>query len=236
MDATTGMGEEGGHNATIKEPNFEGTEGLRSTIRKQVADGFKRRDKEFVRITFDSHKDHKTGSILASSLESALSNLGISSGNMVDEINTNDGGLDFEEFWSLVTAPSPIEEWVSALHVHQLIADAMPKIDSCQRKDQLCHLSSMTQQQLCVSCDVIMEYLVKIMQENLDLLKDAYTKLSNQSAPCLNEKNQISEMCAGNVDNFHKGLAAHIGKSRTLQAACQGVLRWITAYYDLFCS
>ena len=44
----------------------------RLIILKQVDEGFKRRDKDFLRSTFDSLKDQATGSIGASSLEKAL--------------------------------------------------------------------------------------------------------------------------------------------------------------------
>ena len=193
----------------------------RSKLSNQVEQGFKLRNKEFIHTTFESHKDPVTESILASSLKSALLSLGISlHPEELGEIFKSRGlseeeGLDFQDFESLVSTPSPIEEWVRALPLSQLVADSMPKNDSCLRSDQLRHLSRMTQDQLEISCDVIRECLMKILQEQLVVLTEAYAKLDSHEAAENqddNEKFQICKMNVGNIDDFQQGLASRIGK------------------------
>ena len=193
----------------------------RSKLSNQVEEGFKRRNEASIKSTFESHKDPATGSILASSLKSALLSLGISLHTAdLSEIFksrglSHDEGLDLEDFVSLVSIPSPIEEWVRALPLSQLVADALPKIDCCLKADQLRHLSRMTQHQLEVSCDVIMDHLMNILQDRLDVLKEAYAKIDSHSAADNYEnaeKFQICKMNVGNIDDFHAGLASRIGK------------------------
>jgi hypothetical protein len=200
--------------------NLETQASARSKLSNQVEEGFKRRNKEFIKSTFESHQDPATGSMLTSSLESALLSLGIrlhtaELSEILRSRGLSDGeGLDFQDFTSLVSIPSPIEEWVRALPLSQLVADAMPKNDSCRGTDQLRHLSRMTQQQLDISCDVIMEHLVKIFQDQLVILKEAYAKIDSHVAADStenSEKFQICKMNVGNLVNFHEGLASRIG-------------------------
>lgn len=189
-------------------------------IRKQVEKGFARRNIEFVRSIFDSHKRKESELISTSSLVSALSDLGshIQAAEIDELLNyrsLNDVGIDFQEFLSLVGTPSPIEEWVKELPLTQLVADAMPCID-CLKTDQLRHLSRATRIQLEESCETIKEYLFKILQEKLIVLKEAYEKLDSQPAPDCNSKFQISKMSVGNIDDFHEGLANRIGDKPNL--------------------
>ena len=194
----------------------------RSKLLNQVEEGFKRRIKNNIRIAFESHKDPATGSILASSLKSALLSLGISLNTEdLSEIFksrglSHDEGLDFQDFKSLVSIPSPIEEWVRALPLSELVADAMPKNDGCLQLDQLRNLSRMTQDQLEIACNVIREYLMKILQEQLAVLKDVHAKLDSHVAAENNEKFQICKMNVGNISDFHEGLASRIGKMHWL--------------------
>ena len=126
----------------------------------------------------------------------------------------DDGELDFDNFLAFVAMPSPIEEWVRSLPFNQLIADAMPKDDSLHSKDQLRDLSRITEKQLEVSCDVIREHLLRILKEQLAILEDVYDKWEIQKTDDNNAKFQISGMSVGNLENFHQGLAARIGKLR----------------------
>ncbi len=189
---------------------------MKAKLAKQVDDGLKRKDKELLKKTFNSHKDPNTNSIIASSLESALDKLGTNFHpiDLAEEFKSRKGdtGLNFQEFTSLVSRPSPIEEWVRALPVIQLVADAMPKPDSCISTDQLRHLSDMTKDELTESCEIIMAYLKTILLEALAKLKEAYTKL-DATVPDSNHKFQMRPMSVGKIDDFHKGLAARIGKT-----------------------
>ncbi len=189
-------------------------------IKKQVEAGINRRNDQFVRTIFDSHKDvatNATESISARSLGTALSNLDffVNAPESIAELLksrglNDDGGLDFQEFRSLVNTPSPIEEWVSGLPLTQLVADAMPRTD-VPIKDQLRHLCKATAAQLKESCEVIKEGLLKILQEKLDALKDAYEKLDSHAASGSNSKFQVFGMNVGSIADFDKGLASRIG-------------------------
>jgi hypothetical protein len=208
-------------NAKKMSAGFEFANDLRLKTSNQIDEGFKRRNIKFLETTFESYKDPNTGYIVASSLESALSKLGMKFHPAdVAELYTSrglnaDGGLNFQDFCSVVHMPSQIEEWVSELPLSQLVADAMPRT-ACPSKDQLRHLSSTTQQQLEVSCGVITERLVKILEEHLAVLKEMYAKLDSKAEDDnhASEKFQVIKMNAGNIVNFHEGLAARIGEMR----------------------
>jgi hypothetical protein len=188
----------------------------REKIRQQVEAGFKRRSNEFVRATFESHKDRTREIILAPSLGPALSDLGMRvDAAEIDELLksrdlNDDGGLDLQEFRALVGAPHPIEEWARELPLYQLVADAMPRED-CRQQDQLRHLSSTTLEELEESVEVIREHLCKILHEKLAVLKETYTKLDSQAGAASNSKFQIGKMSVGNIADFHNGLASRIG-------------------------
>jgi hypothetical protein len=191
----------------------------RLEIWNQVDQGFKRRNKPLLQTAFDSHKDSSTELIAVSSLESALTNSGINfhereTAEMLTSKNLKDDGkLDLQDFFALVRPPSsPIEMWIGALNLNELIADAMPKSDG-PRKDLLHRFSSTTQQQLEISCDVIKEYLVKILQENIVALQDMYAKFASTKSEDSDgsEKFKICKMIVGDINDFHGGLAARIG-------------------------
>jgi hypothetical protein len=185
-------------------------------IKAQVEAGFRRRNIEFVKSTFESHKDIAKNLILASSLGSALSCLDVHvEATEIDEVLKSrdlngDGGLNFQEFSSLVSSPSPVEEWVGELRLNQLVADAMPREDGLV-KEQLRCLSKTTLEQLEVSCEIIKKVLLEILQKGLASLKESFEKLDSQAAVTNNSKYQISKMSAGNISNFHDGLACRIG-------------------------
>ena len=189
---------------------------MRESLKKQVMEGCVRRSAQFVHDTFNSHKDKTKQVILASSLGRALSDLGVHADpTEIEELLksgdlNDDGGLDFQEFLSLVNKPSPIEEWVGGLPLNQLVSDALPRA-SCPIQDQLRHLSRTTREQLEVACEVIKEELLKVLQHNLDVLKVSFEMLDNQPAPESNSKFQIFKMSVGTINDFHEGLSSRVG-------------------------
>jgi hypothetical protein len=191
----------------------------RLKILNQLNEGLKRTNLDCIQATFETHKDLETNFISASSLESALTDFGIilhssDLNEILESRDLNDAkGLDLEGFKSLVTMPSPIEEWVRALPLNRLVSDAMPRPVSCFRKDQLWHLSNVTLEQLEVSCDVIKARLIKILEEHLGILKTVLNchPASNDISENV-EKFQICKMRVGDIDDFHQGLAGRIGK------------------------
>jgi Ca2+-binding EF-hand superfamily protein len=191
-------------------------EAMREKIRNQVLEGFLRRSVQFVQATFDAHKDKTKQVIFASSLGRALSDMGVhSEPTEIEELLkswdlNDDGGLDFQEFASLVSMPSPTEEWVAALPLTKLVSDALPRA-SCSAKDQLRHLSKTTPEELKVSCEIITEKLLEVLQEKLDDLKKSFEKLDSEHAAESNPKFQIFKMGVGNIADFHEGLSSRIG-------------------------
>jgi hypothetical protein len=164
----------------------------RENIRQRAEtaeEGRTRRNKAYVQKIFESFKDLSSESILAPSLGRALSELGMyvdatEIDGLLQSRNLDDnGGLNLQEFMSLVGTPSPIEEWVKTLPLSELVlfADALLQED-CLIKDQLRHLSKITQQQLEKSCQIIMGRLFKTLQEQLAILKVAFDKLDNQDS------------------------------------------------------
>jgi hypothetical protein len=190
----------------------------RLKILNQLDQGLKRKNLDLIRDTFESHKNIGTEFMSASSLESALTDLGIifhpsDLNEIIESSDLNANGLDLEGFKSLVAKPSPIDEWVRTLPLIQLVSDAMPRPVSCLREDQLRHLSSVSLEQLEVSCDVIKEKLIKILEEHVGNLKrvlNCHTTFNDINDNV--EKFQICKMRVGNIGDFHKGLDGRIGK------------------------
>jgi hypothetical protein len=127
-------------------------------------------------------------------------------------------GLDFQvqKILSLGICSSTIEEWVRTLPLNQLISAALPKTDSSHSTDQLRHLSRMTQDNVKAACDDIMKNLEKILEEHLAILKKAFETLDTQEVADSTAGNERQTMIAGNIDDFHQGLSARIGKMRCL--------------------
>jgi hypothetical protein len=205
------------HQMTSKRPcTTTATDTTHEKIRNQVQEGFLRRNTQHIQQTFDLHKDAVKQVILASSLGRALSDLGVhAEATEIEEVLkprdlNEDGGLDFQEFSSLVNMPSPAEEWVGELPLSQLVSHALPRAN-CPIKDQLRHLSRTSPDQLEVTCEVIKEELLKILQLKLDVLKESFAKLDNQSAAGSNSKFQTFKMSVGSIDDFHEGLSSRVG-------------------------
>ena len=125
-------------------------------------------------------------------------------------MSLKDGGLDSQIFLSLVTATSPIEEWVKTLPLNQLVADALSKSNSCLStdSDQLRHLSRMSQDHVKASCNDIMKNLETILAEQLAVLRKAYDTLDSQAAAESGAFSEMLSMRVGNIDEFHQGLSA----------------------------
>jgi hypothetical protein len=190
-----------------------------SEISNRIDEGVRRREKEFVRAIFDLHKDKKTGVIPTGSLEMALADLAIHS-HLKEVVQVfqsrrlkEDSGLDFDEFYSLLTTSSSIEEWVRALPLAELVADALPRDDSCTDRDQLCKLSNISSDQLERCCRVVMKHLEKILRKQLEILKEAKEVSDNHSNENQDkfQMHQAVEMRVGNIGDFHEGLAKRVG-------------------------
>jgi hypothetical protein len=191
-------------------------------LSEQVSAGFDRRSViesvESIKAIFDQHKDSSTNLIMPKSLGPALRCVSVNlheteiSKRFASSDLNKDGGLDLQEFSSLVAMPSPVEEWARSLPLAQIVADAMPRND-CLSNEQLRSLSKISQDQLDKSCDAIIEGVRRSLQEQLAVLKRAYEKMDNQAAAVRvsNDKFQIVSMSVGNINDFHKGLAARIG-------------------------
>ena len=191
---------------------------LLGKLRAQIQQGIKRRNKDNIRSTFESHKTDSL--ITKSTLQAALQDLGI---NVIDkeidellrstDIN-NDGGLDFDEFSMLLSASSPSLEWLRSLPLAELVLDGLPKKDGITSQDQLRHLCNTSQSELEVSIQAIMEGLRKMLQENLAALKKAYDLLESKQAAqdSASAKFQIRTMSVGNVEDFYNGIKTRIGK------------------------
>jgi hypothetical protein len=190
---------------------------LLSKLRMQIQDGFKRRDKEYLRATFDSHKIDEL--ITTSSLGAALKDMGIAvEKEEIDEMLqttdiNNDGGLDLDEFSTLVSASSPALEWVRSLPLAELVLDGLPKTDGGQNQDRLRNLCKISEKELEVSCKAIMEGLFQTLKEKLAAVKKAYDLLDSNAATnkSASAKFQIIKMSVGNIKNFHEGIATRIG-------------------------
>jgi hypothetical protein len=190
---------------------------LLSKLRMQIQDGFNRRDEKYLRATFNSHKTDEL--ITTSSLGAALNDTGIAVGKEeIDELMritdiNNDGGLDFVEFSTLVSASSPALEWVRSLPLAELVLDGLPKTDGGQNQDRLRNLCKISEKELEVACKAIMEGLFQTLKENLAAVKKAYDLLDSNAAAdkSVSEKFQIITMSVGSIKDFHDGIATRIG-------------------------
>lgn len=194
-------------------------------LKAQIQAGFNRRDKEYLLATFNKFNSNKTDKLItASSLSAALKDMGIAVEQeeieellLSNDIN-NDGGLDLDEFSSLVSAlsESPALEWARSLPLAEIVLDGLPKTDhdGCKNKDRLRNLCNVSERELEVSCTAIMEGLLKTLKENLAVVKKAYDLLDSKKAAdqSASAKFQIIKISVGKIEDFHNGIAARIGK------------------------
>jgi hypothetical protein len=193
---------------------------LLKILRIQIQDGFKRRNKQHIRSTFDSHKNNEV--ITAASLYPALKDLGINVaeveiGEFLKSYDTNDdGGLDFDEFSMLVSRSTPGLDFFRSLPLAELVWDGLPKEKGYAVEDQLRRLSNISPNDLKVSIQAITEGLFTLLHENLAALKKAYDLLDSKAAAndTASAKFEMVKMSVGTIKNFHDGIAARIGDAQ----------------------
>jgi hypothetical protein len=105
---------------------------LLETLRSQMIAGFQRRNEQFLQEIFDKHKSPDTAGLSKESLAQALSDLGVClSAEDVGELFytqdlNSDGCISWSEFLMVISKPSKIEHWATALPLGALLADCMP--------------------------------------------------------------------------------------------------------------
>ena len=195
---------------------------LLKKLKIQIQDGFNRRNKEHIRSVFDTHKSDMV--ITAASLCAALKDLGINVTEVeIDELlkssDTNDdGGLDFDEFSTLVSRSSSGLEFLRSLPLAELVWDGLPKEQGCAGENQLRHLSKISPKDLEVSIQAITEGLAKLLHENVAALKKAYDLLDSKAEAndTASAKFEMIKMSVGTIKDFHEGIAPRIGDAQNL--------------------
>jgi hypothetical protein len=197
---------------------------LLGKLRIQIQDGFKRRNKQYIRSIFDSRKNGKI--ITTSSLRDALRDLNIivaekEFDGLLKAFDMNDdGGLEFDAFLllvnSLVSPSSPGLEFLRSLPLAELVFDGLPKEVVCAGEDSLRKLCNINPNELEVSIQGITEGLIKMLHESLAELKKSFDLLDSKVAAnnSAAKKFEITNMSVGSIQNFHAGIPARIGGSQ----------------------
>jgi hypothetical protein len=148
------------------------------------------------------------------------------------------GGLDWEEFKSVMLIPSTVEQLITALPISRLIANAMP-IE--KGREPLRALSTISPEQIKASCSVLVPYLQKILEDAVHKLKESFELMERMKTSMGAGKFEApSEMSAGSVEDFFGGLAARIGMQSFCTVAFIGMLflmfnHVLSCYHFLSC-
>jgi hypothetical protein len=149
-------------------PNGTPTPGLLlETLRSQMIAGFQRRNEQFLQEIFDKHKSPDSAGLSKESLAQALSDLGVclSAEDVCELFYTqdlnSDGCISWSEFLMVISKPSRIEHWATALPLGALLADCMP---SKNDEDPLRGLSNLLSADVEAISVCFSEGLVKLLR------------------------------------------------------------------------
>ena len=130
---------------------------------------------------------------------------------LFDSLDRNsDGRLDFAEFQSAVQASGPLDEWVRSLQLHQLVADAVPRIEG---EYPLLTASKLSKEAISKIALAIVPGLERILGEEVQRLRGSFDKMGAEDVKHLGDKFQATapKMKCGTIEHFHRGVIAQIG-------------------------
>jgi hypothetical protein len=118
----------------------------------------------------------------------------------------NDGFLELDEFMRAISVPSPLEQFICATPLCQILSDAFPRYLDKDPIRSLCDLTSADLDAICKAFD-----LKGILVELFEMLKDQFAILHNAEITQGSKKFAMVPMPVGCIDDFHKGLVERIG-------------------------
>jgi hypothetical protein len=86
----------------------------------------------------------------------------------------SDGKLDFSEFQSAVQASGPLDEWVRSLQLHQLVADAVPRVEG---EYPLLTASKLSMEAVAKIALAIVPSLERILRAEVKRLRGSFDKM-----------------------------------------------------------
>ena len=183
-------------------------------LQRQIDVGFLRRDPAYVKIIFDQYSDKYVGSIRQDKLHSALAELGVE----IDVMGTEElfqefdsdvsGGLNLEEFQQLLLKSTRLFEWSKGLPLHELLADAIPRRPG---QDPLKVISELTVDDIAVTCQAMVEGLIKIVHQGSACLKQAFQAWDQRERTDGASKFNVVALSCGQIADFHLGIEERIG-------------------------
>jgi hypothetical protein len=200
--------------------NSEDDLDVKFKIRNQIQAGINRRDDKFL-AGFYQRKIEGFGvsALSQEQFTSVLEELGVYWKN--EDIQTlfrsmdasSDCHMDLENFKRAIQTPSTLEQLMSTLPIHLILADAIPEI---QGFDRLRLFSQITPEQI---DDIIREaipFLNTVLKEAADKTRIALeSKDKSKVNPSASKFEVPAEMSAGTVKDFHGGLTSRIGRKET---------------------
>ena len=192
-------------------------------IQEQVEAGFRRRDPEHIRKVFDAHAEGRPF-LDTKNLLFALKEFDSAANVTAEDVNNaeflfksldrnHDGIIDYDEFVRAVQTPFPVEEWARRLPLAQLLVDALPRREGCDRLRAVGRLSA---EEIAAVTAGFAHGLRRILEEHVAQLKRSFASLDEAAEKEDNPqackfRADVPKLRCGRIDDYHKGVLARIG-------------------------
>ena len=175
---------------------------------------------------FENYADAKSSKITENRFMTALKDLNLASEQdsldlpqLFREADIDeDGTLDMNEFSRFLNRPSKLEQWSNTLPLAKLLSFCLLAADesASAAPDPLRIICGLNQQALDTVVDGFSTGLKRLLHEGVKQLKVCYSALDKKAVEDLvgsgtNVKFQAITMCAGKVEDFHKGISDRVG-------------------------
>jgi hypothetical protein len=124
---------------------------------------------------------------------------------------TNKGGLDLQEFLTVLKKPTMSEEWVKTLPISEIISDAIPKISGV---DPLRVISELSERNIYLICQEVLRGLQDVLLDSSRELKRSYLAMDQKPKLSGECKFSLIPMTCGTIKDFHAGIGGRIGTLR----------------------
>ncbi len=121
--------------------------------------------------------------------------------------------LDFELFERVASHPTPMEEYVRAVPLHKLLADALPDED----EDPMRLFARLTEGDIASVTQGVAQGLERLLRLHVRCARMALADAASRTAaPSALSKFHVAPLSCGRIQDFHAGLSGRIGEE------CQG--------------
>ena len=199
------------------------TEETASTVKEQIADAMLKRGNENVEAVYKKYANDGCG-ICKKDFADALNQVRLEEINqgdadvIFDNMDMDDNGLlDLNEFRRAVSARSSFEQFITqAIPFCELISTSLPRKKAT---NQMTTFMELTSTQISEIVRAASSELESILIAKAKELKESYEAAAAKKNSTDNSKFSVSELKAGDISDYHKGLSGRVGEHMLLLAS-----------------